>query len=92
MSVAGEAEGFDAPEDESDEELELTEDEFDARWAEGQPVMVIGFAARAQLRERIEDYYTLQMSDSRSLATSAGVWGSSTSLHIADQAPLLSNA
>jgi hypothetical protein len=57
------------------DELDLTEDEFDARMARGEPVLVIGFAARPLLRERVEDYYTLQVSDSSTVPTSAGRWG-----------------
>lgn len=55
------------------DELDLAEDEFDGRFADGEPVMVVGWASGAQLRDRVEDYYSLQMSDSTMLS-SAGRW------------------
>jgi hypothetical protein len=55
------------------DKLDLTEDEFDARFAEGEPVIVVGRDSPAWPPRRVEDYYTLQMSDSTTLA-SAGRW------------------
>ncbi len=54
---------------------DLTEDEFDVGWSAGQPVLVVGYEARAQLRGRVEEYYTLQVSDARAIHASAGPSG-----------------
>lgn len=78
--------------DEEPDELDLTEDEFDARMAAGEPVIVVGFGARAYLRERFEDYYTLQMSDSGLVPTSTGRWGSGPQPFADHQAPVASPA
>src|SRR6185437_4935758 len=64
-----------APIDDELGETDMTEDEFDARMAAGQPALLVGFAARARLYERVEDYYTVQVSDSVTLPTSGGGWG-----------------
>lgn len=72
--MAGQSEPLDIPDNDLDE-LDLTEDEFDARAAAGDPVVVIGLALAARLHTRLEDYYTLQMTDPRAVATSAGRWG-----------------
>ena len=67
-------ENLDQFDDDADDELDMSEDEFDARMAACEPVMVVGYAARPQLRQRVEDYYTLQKSDSRTASMSAGRW------------------
>jgi hypothetical protein len=64
------------PNDELDE-VDLSEEEFDARMAAGHPVMIIGSEARAQLYERVEDYYTLQVSPPGTILASSGTWGGS---------------
>jgi hypothetical protein len=68
MSRPGESDARGEPDD-----LDLTEAEFDARFAASEPVVVVGVAP-AKLRKRAEDYYTLQMSDAGALA-SGGQWG-----------------
>jgi hypothetical protein len=89
--MAGHSEPFDAPDDHLDE-LDLTEDEFDARAAAGEPVMVIGLAVASRLHTRLEDYYTLQKSDPRAVATSAGRWGGGPQSPVDRQAQVASAA
>lgn len=85
MTGLGEHAARDEPDD-----TNLTEDEFDARFAAAEPVVVVG-GARAQLREHVEDYYTLQMSNSTTL-TSAGRWGEGRRLVDDQKTPLVSHA
>lgn len=80
------------PDDEDVTELDMTEDEFDAGMVGGEPVMVIGVAAWPIPRERVEDYYTLQISDSRAVPVSAGRWGSGPQLLPDQLAPVASAA
>jgi hypothetical protein len=72
----------------SPEELDLTEDEFDAKFAAAEPVIVV---AHAPLRKHMEDYYTLQMSDS-TILTSAGRWGEGRLSTDDQETPLVSYA
>jgi hypothetical protein len=71
MGSADEFKYVDAPDVDADE-TELTEEEFDARMAAGEPVLVTGVGA---LRERFEDYYSLQITQPGTVAISAGRWG-----------------
>src|SRR5690348_9558043 len=74
------------------DEADLTEDEFDAMLAAGEPVIVMGFAARGYLHERVEDYYTLQVSDPRIVPASAGPWGGGPLSLSDDRTPIASHA
>jgi hypothetical protein len=74
------------------DEADLTENEFDTMLAAGEPVIVMGFAARRYLYERVEDYYTLQISDPRIVPASAGLWGGGPLSLSDDQTPVASHA
>lgn len=82
---------YDAPDDGLDE-FDLTESDFDAAFAAGEPVVVVGRSAHPQWPRRVEDYYTLQVSDSRTLVTSSGRWGESSYRLNDDESPLFSTA
>ncbi len=77
MQVMDTPPGFEpaAPIDDELDETDMTEDEFDARMAAGQPALVVGYVAKARLFDRVEDYYTVQVSGSSTLLTSGGQWG-----------------
>lgn len=88
MDSSGDADRF----DDADDEVDLTEEDFDARMAAGAPIMLIGLAARAGLRERVDDYYTLQISDSKIVPSSAGRWGHAPQTLSDEFAPVMSMA